>query len=328
MRILCLHGVGSNPDLLRSQLGPLLPLLSSPANLAFLPAPFTLSTPPPHLTTLHPGPYLAWYPSPALHLVRSAHAYVVSFIRRTGPYDVLLGFSQGASLAASLLLHHELEAKNPRDKDTGRLVKGAIFLGGVLPFAGCTGWGVDVRGYFGVPVGRGVGGEGKEEGRERGMAAVVREGLVPAGEGMDWFLRPDVEAIEVGGGGGGHGGHGDHQKENQGKGVVDGGGGSSWGGGKKRKGCVGHKECAAAWEESGELYYQMFHASVDKVRIGIPTAHAYGRKDPWREHSRDLVELCGGRTWTYEHDGGHEIPKDEREEICDVIESLLCAIRK
>lgn len=73
-----------------------------------------------------------------------------------------------------------------------------------------------------------------------------------------------------------------------------------------------------------ETYYQMFHPTVDSIRIKITTAHIYGWKDPWRLHSKDLVRLCSeDLTIVFEHDGGHDIPRSVSEEICDVIETAV-----
>ena len=82
-------------------------------------------------------------------------------------------------------------------------------------------------------------------------------------------------------------------------------------------------------DDVSATYYQMFHPTVDTVRINIPTAHIYGRKDPWRRHSLDLVRLCRKEgTSVYEHSSGHVIPKqdDEEEEMCNVIETAMASI--
>ena len=72
---------------------------------------------------------------------------------------------------------------------------------------------------------------------------------------------------------------------------------------------------------SREIYYQMYHASVDEIRISIPTVNILGRQDQWRLHSKDLVDLCArDLTTMIEHDGGHEIPRSASEEVCDAIE--------
>ncbi|KAL8646418.1 MAG: hypothetical protein Q9226_006865 [Calogaya cf. arnoldii] len=74
-------------------------------------------------------------------------------------------------------------------------------------------------------------------------------------------------------------------------------------------------------------FYQMYHFSVDTVRIQIPTVHIYGRQDKWRLHSKDLVSLCPKNLATvFEHDGGHEIPKSASEDICDAIETPVAGI--
>ena len=75
------------------------------------------------------------------------------------------------------------------------------------------------------------------------------------------------------------------------------------------------------------VYYQMYHSSVDSVRISIPTVHVYERQDKWRLHSMDLVRLCSSDFATiFEHDGGHDIPKSASEEICDAIEIAAAAV--
>ena len=73
-------------------------------------------------------------------------------------------------------------------------------------------------------------------------------------------------------------------------------------------------------------FYNMFHATVDNARISIPTAHIYGHRDTWRQHSLDLMKLCVGNVVAFEHDGGHEVPKEASEMICDVVEEVVaCA---
>ena len=82
-----------------------------------------------------------------------------------------------------------------------------------------------------------------------------------------------------------------------------------------------------AQDVSSGTYYQMYHSSVDSVRINIPTVHVYGRQDKWRLHSIDLVKLCSrDLTTVFEHDGGHEIPKSASEDICDAIETAASIV--
>ena len=85
-----------------------------------------------------------------------------------------------------------------------------------------------------------------------------------------------------------------------------------------------HKEL---YQQAEDVRYQMFHPSIDSIRIDIPTAHIYGRDDIWRLHSLDLAQLCRqDRSIMYEHEGGHEIPKWASDEICDTIETLMAQL--
>ena len=75
------------------------------------------------------------------------------------------------------------------------------------------------------------------------------------------------------------------------------------------------------FHNSREIYYQMYHASVDNIRINIPTANIIGRQNKWRLHSMDLVDLCAlDLTTVMEYDGGHGIPHSASEGIYDAIE--------
>ena len=90
-------------------------------------------------------------------------------------------------------------------------------------------------------------------------------------------------------------------------------------------------ECVSAAKEKPTNYtfYQMFHPSVDSVRISIPMAHIYGKTDPWRSHSMDLVHLCrDGMAVVYEHSGGHVVPNsvEECEGICEAVETVVASI--
>ena len=79
-----------------------------------------------------------------------------------------------------------------------------------------------------------------------------------------------------------------------------------------------------------QTFYQMFFPTVDAIRISVPTAHIYGRTDPWRRHSMNLVQLCRGETAVvYEHSGGHEVPKsiEECEYICEAVETVVASIK-
>lgn len=73
---------------------------------------------------------------------------------------------------------------------------------------------------------------------------------------------------------------------------------------------------------AGGPFYNMFHPTVDKVRIRLPTAHVYGARDSWRRHGTELTGLCSDAV-VFEHSGGHDIPRHVSEEICDLIEGVV-----
>lgn len=255
VRVLCLHGMGTDASILRAQLSPSLSLLPPSYSFTFPDAPI-LCDPSPGVEDFYNGPYRCWFNTPTTEKVAQANAYLKEFLTQSGPFDVVIGFSQGAALAASLLLHQRIE-----DPKAEPWFKAAIFICSPLPFVCYTEYGVDVRKYFGVL--------GPPLPSKR--PTTVPDYLVADA----YFRRNDKD---LGGGDGGSGGQ----------------------------------------------FYNMFHPSVDQVRISIPTVHIYGRRDDWRRHSKDLVGLCDPRhVLQFEHDGGHEVPRSASDEICDLYEEVV-----
>ncbi|CEN60992.1 hypothetical protein ASPCAL07662 [Aspergillus calidoustus] len=133
-RILCLHGGGTNARIFRSQCRALRARLGPYFRLVFADAPF-LTTPGPDVISVYEkwGPFRAWFPpgygmsgSPhngpvpicdtdsASHLVIStiessitAAMSADNALGASGPFIGLMGFSQGAKMAASLLLRQQ-----------------------------------------------------------------------------------------------------------------------------------------------------------------------------------------------------------------------------
>lgn len=54
------------------------------------------------------GPYYCWYEGLSSPQCQEAHDTITETIKEEGPFDGVIGFSQGASLALSFMLHHEL----------------------------------------------------------------------------------------------------------------------------------------------------------------------------------------------------------------------------
>jgi hypothetical protein len=63
--------------------------------------------PAPGISEVFPPPYLAWHTQYEPEHIEAAHSFLRSVIEEDGPYDGVIGFSQGAALAASFILCDE-----------------------------------------------------------------------------------------------------------------------------------------------------------------------------------------------------------------------------
>ncbi|KAF6820844.1 hypothetical protein CPLU01_12658 [Colletotrichum plurivorum] len=147
MRILCLHGMAINGQIFESQTAPFRSLLPDDYEFTFVDGPYSCK-PDLGIASVYPGPYLCWYRTPTTESVTRAHQRVRSIMAEKGPFDGVMGFSQGAAVAASMILHHQLEHPSAPP-----LFRFAIFIGSPLPFSHSLMHGIDTRSYFGVPYG-------------------------------------------------------------------------------------------------------------------------------------------------------------------------------
>ncbi|KAM3436083.1 hypothetical protein MY4824_004561 [Beauveria thailandica] len=150
IRVLCLHGLGTGSHILKSQLSPVISMLPSSYSFVFLDAPVICDASP-GVADLYVGPYRCWFNTPTNHKVAQAYKHMQKFLDDNSdhPFDVVIGFSQGAALVAGMLLREQLELAGRR-KTTPPLFKAAMFICSPLPFSCTTDHGVDVRSYFGI----------------------------------------------------------------------------------------------------------------------------------------------------------------------------------
>ncbi|KAH7032189.1 serine hydrolase FSH [Macrophomina phaseolina] len=258
VRILCLHGMGVNADIFKVQTACFRKLLPLDYEFVFLQG-LAECEPAPGVAAFFPGPYRCWYDTPTSTKVKKAHVAVLDYIKAFGPFDGVMGFSQGAAVAASILLHHQLDGLSP----PFRL---GIFICSPLPFSHSLNHGIDARAYFGSPT-----------------DVVVRRDCpneVPA------HLITDEKYLR----------------------------------GEERLAAAGLSTTAPTQAS----FYQMFHPTVDHVRVTIPTVHITGARDRWRRHSLDVAMLCSAElAVSFEHTGGHEIPPAFAEDMCDLIEGVV-----
>lgn len=113
-RILCLHGGGTNARIFRAQCRIIRAHLLGVFRLVFAEAPFP-SPPGPDVESVYGdwGPFKSWLPAPKRIDMKAIDASIAAAMSAddrkgaAGPWIGLLGFSQGASVSASLLLRQQ-----------------------------------------------------------------------------------------------------------------------------------------------------------------------------------------------------------------------------
>ncbi|KAH7056931.1 serine hydrolase FSH, partial [Macrophomina phaseolina] len=237
VRILCLHGMGTNSKIFAAQTAFFRSMLPSSYEFVFLPGNLPCEAAE-GITAFYPGPYRCWYDTPSTANIEKAQALVLNYVRKAGPFDGVMGFSQGAALAASIMLRHEAAgAASP--------FKFAVFMGSALPCSESTSRGIDLRIPFGCVA------------KTPTTTTQIPEHLL-AGPTPDDSRASVTERFKLG---------------------------------------------------RGESFYQMYHPSVDEVRIRSPTVHVIGAQDKWRLQSFDLIGLCAKENaFVLEHPLGHEMP--------------------
>jgi len=108
MKILCLHGKGTNSEIFEMQTENFRQLLPSNYQYTFIDGEYE-AAPAPGIDNVFPGPYRRYLPDNSVESTAEQHGFISEIIAEEGPFDGVLAFSQGASLIASILLHHEIE---------------------------------------------------------------------------------------------------------------------------------------------------------------------------------------------------------------------------
>ncbi|KAH8664733.1 serine hydrolase FSH [Xylariales sp. PMI_506] len=142
VRILCLHGTAINPAIFRSKTEKL---------RNYLPEDYTYEwfsgdkevVPQKFLGEVYPGPYLTYIDFLTTENIGAALDRIEEFIEEEGPFDGVMGVSEGSMLASSLILKHQNE--KPFDPPLFRF---AIFIAGALPFTWSPDYGYDVYGLL------------------------------------------------------------------------------------------------------------------------------------------------------------------------------------
>ncbi|KAJ6786546.1 hypothetical protein PWT90_07547 [Aphanocladium album] len=101
------QGSGLSAQLFERQMAPLAKILGPAHEIVYIDGPNeggkALAVP-----DFVKGPFYNWHESLSSPAVKKAHDFIYEVIEDEGPFDGVLGLSQGASLAMSILLHHEI----------------------------------------------------------------------------------------------------------------------------------------------------------------------------------------------------------------------------
>ncbi|OJD32082.1 uncharacterized protein BKCO1_4100019 [Diplodia corticola] len=111
MRILCLHGVGSSGAILESQLRPFMRAVDPSYEFVFVDGPVQ-SPRGPGMGAFHDGLFFSHTSSYSPTGMSDALSHLSDVISDLGPFDGVLGFSQGAALALSYL-HQQQSRREP-----------------------------------------------------------------------------------------------------------------------------------------------------------------------------------------------------------------------
>ncbi|EFX03892.1 ef-hand calcium-binding domain protein [Grosmannia clavigera kw1407] len=127
MRVLCLHGRGTSAAIFKSQTAAMRAKLDSSFVFEFVDGPFRC-TPAPGIDTLFDSGTFAWWPQESVMGIRAAHLWLDEYMAAHGPYDALMGFSQGCILIGSYLTSWARD--HPQQKPRPPPFRAAIFVCG------------------------------------------------------------------------------------------------------------------------------------------------------------------------------------------------------
>lgn len=127
MRFLCLHGYGTNSAILEATFAPIRAHLPADWEFEFLEG---LAEVPPAfgVDAIYPGPFLCYHKEPSLEELQAVYELVMEVVEDEGPFDAVLGFSQGSAMAATIMLYEAEKKSFPQPFKMG------VFLSTTMPF--------------------------------------------------------------------------------------------------------------------------------------------------------------------------------------------------
>ncbi|KAK5055283.1 hypothetical protein LTR84_013033 [Exophiala bonariae] len=283
MRFLCLHGRGTNSDIFESQLAALFSRLSPEHSFDFIDAPYHCSAAP-GISKIYDGPYLAWHSRYDPVHIAEIHEYIDSVINEDGPYDGVIGFSQGAALAASFLLCHEYTHDQALlDSRHAAAFKVAIFFNSVMLFSPSEDIGADITDTIKKQEEKHMGFLRGESNEQTLPEPQIRFKMPNWSSSSSTSLSSIASVSTI--------------SEDEPSDEI------KW----------ARKRSVAFESQSLLKEHSVYGFPTDNIphQIAIPTLHVIGAKDEFSEHSQTLTMLCQREKAEIFliKDGGHDIPR-------------------
>ncbi|KAK3398470.1 serine hydrolase-domain-containing protein [Sordaria brevicollis] len=289
-RVLALHGYGTSGEIFRSQTAAFrlkLPKQSYHFHFPNAPLPSAPTVGVDSIWNQTPKFY-AWWPAQTSNTseIRASHDVLEEILHKEGPFDILMGFSQGCSLIMSYILYRYQEhlLERPKGEKFELPFKGVMFICGGPSLPVLQDLGVDVtdKAWKVNDVTAGL----LHKRTERLKFKADNPDTIKKGEGL-WDDVSDL-VHDV---------------------TTD---------PKKKKGIKQLDET--------DLFGLDFHDERMRRVVGdlgelVPTVHVFGIKDPRWPASVQLVRMFeGGMNERFDHGGGHELPRTTE---CSVVMAEL-----
>jgi len=273
------------------ELAPLISRLSSEHTFDYVDAQFEGHAAP-GIGEVFSGPYFVWHEKYDPQSVEKVHDFIDTILEEDGPYDGIIGFSEGAALAASYLLAKEYRASlGDVAVDPEKEIKLAILFNSVKPYSPSEQIGHDAAAEFQRELRRhSLFLKGQNTARRQ--SSLSREDINALTERRQSLLSQRRESIVA--------------WKTSGMPFRKASVASSCEG---ELSSIDEKAQGVVWNS---LFSPVFSFDPDSFpcKIQIPTLNIIGLQDQFQDYSREIVRFCDpDQTEVAFLDIGHDIPR-------------------
>lgn len=225
------------------------------------------------------GPFFQWTKGLTGEAIQAAHDYIYTIIDEEGPFDGVMAFSQGAALAISILLQHEIDnSEQPPPFNFAIIFSSFVVVSPDKNFAqkefesaSQNNKEAVLRGFYGIKLSEAQNGSTQGDSVDayaKAVEAVVVEYADIVGSTIRTIAGPHVR-----------------------------------------------NDSDIPTELSGglESIPRIYHPAIMTERVTVPAIHIVGRNDPFRKQSDLAIRLFAKGTKIVQHSGNHDVPKLDRE---------------